>query len=46
MTPPVVIPAKDGTKVAVFGAYPSTAPQDAATTELIDRLRAERSRQP
>ncbi len=41
VTPPVVIPVKDGTKVAVFGAYPSSAPQDAATTELIDRLRAD-----
>jgi RND superfamily putative drug exporter len=40
VTPPVVIPAKDGTKVAVFGAYPASAPQDAATTRLIDRLRA------
>jgi putative drug exporter of the RND superfamily len=39
VTKPVVIPAANGTKVAVFGAYPSTAPQDAATTQLIDRLR-------
>jgi RND superfamily putative drug exporter len=39
VTPAVVIPAKDGSSVAVFGAYPSSAPQDAATTDLINHLR-------
>jgi RND superfamily putative drug exporter len=39
VTKPVIIPTENGTRVAVFGAYPSTAPQDAATTQLIDRLR-------
>ena len=45
VTPPVVIPAKDGTSVALIGVYPDSAPQDAATTELIDRLRG-RTRSP
>jgi RND superfamily putative drug exporter len=31
VTKPVIIPTENGTRVAVFGAYPSTAPQDAAT---------------
>jgi RND superfamily putative drug exporter len=39
VTPPVVIPAKNGTSVALIGVYPDSAPQDAATTELINRLR-------
>jgi RND superfamily putative drug exporter len=39
VTPPTTITGKDGTKVAVFEAFPSTAPQAAATTDLIHRLR-------
>jgi RND superfamily putative drug exporter len=41
VTPPVTIPAKNGSKVVLFEVYPTSAPQDAATTELIDRLRGE-----
>ena len=32
-------PPHDGTSVSVFNVYPTTAPQDAATTNLIDDLR-------
>ncbi len=39
VTPVTAIPAKDGAQVALFIVYPNSAPQDAATTELIDRLR-------
>ena len=39
VTPPQTITGKDGTKVAVFEAFPTTAPQAAATTDLIHRLR-------
>jgi len=39
VTPVTVIPEQDGSQVALFIVYPTSAPQDAATTELIDRLR-------
>ncbi|MGE5460717.1 MAG: MMPL family transporter [Solirubrobacterales bacterium] len=39
VTPVTAIPAKDGSQVALFIAYPTSAPQDAATTQLIDHLR-------
>ena len=34
-----LIPTRGGVDVAVMTAYPTTAPQDAATASLIDRLR-------
>ncbi len=36
---PVALPAKDGSQVALITAYPRSAPQDAATTDLIEHLR-------
>ena len=39
VTPVTTIPGKDGTDVALFVVYPTSAPQDAATTDLIDGLR-------
>jgi RND superfamily putative drug exporter len=39
VSPVTAIPAKDGSQVALFIAYPISAPQDAATTQLIDHLR-------
>ena len=39
VTPPVTVPDPSGGSVAVFEAYPSSAPQDVATSDLIDRLR-------
>ena len=36
---PVVLPAKDGKQVSLITVYPASAPQDAATTDLIDHLR-------
>jgi RND superfamily putative drug exporter len=39
VTPVATIPAKNGTRVALFEVYPASAPQDAATTDLIDNLR-------
>lgn len=36
---PIVIPAKGGGEVALVAAYPTTSPQAAATTDLIDHLR-------
>jgi RND superfamily putative drug exporter len=39
VTPSSTITGKDGTKVTIFEVFPSSAPQDAATTELIHRLR-------
>ena len=41
VTPPAIIPTKGGEKVAVFGVYPMSAPQDAATTDLITRIRTD-----
>jgi RND superfamily putative drug exporter len=40
VTRPALIPAGGGKEIAIFAAYPSSAPQDAATSALIDRLRA------
>jgi len=39
VTPPVMIPAHQGTDVALINVYPTSAPQDAATTTLVYRLR-------
>jgi putative drug exporter of the RND superfamily len=39
VTPPALLPASNGTTVAIVQAYPATAPQDAATTDLIHQLR-------
>ena len=39
VTPPTVITGPNGQKVGVLIAYPKSAPQDAATTDLITRLR-------
>jgi len=39
VTPVTAIPVQDGSQVELFVVYPTSAPQDAATTELIDRLR-------
>jgi RND superfamily putative drug exporter len=36
---PIEIPAADGSKVVLVNVYPSSAPQDAATTDLISQLR-------
>ena len=39
VAPPVVIPDNKGSEVALVEVYPTSAPQDAATTTLIDHLR-------
>jgi RND superfamily putative drug exporter len=39
VVPPVSLPTKDGTTVSLITVYPDSAPQDAATTDLIDHLR-------
>jgi RND superfamily putative drug exporter len=39
VTPVTTIPAKDGSEVVLFSVYPTSAPQDAATTDLINALR-------
>jgi RND superfamily putative drug exporter len=39
VTPPVVLPEKNGKQVSLITVYPKSAPQDAATTDLIDHLR-------
>jgi RND superfamily putative drug exporter len=39
VTPVTTIPGKNGTQVALFQVYPTSAPQDAATTDLINNLR-------
>jgi RND superfamily putative drug exporter len=39
VTGPVIIPAKNGTGVALINVYPTTAPQDAGTTNLVYHLR-------
>ena len=36
---PVPLPAKDGKQVTLLTVYPTTSPEAAATTELIDHLR-------
>jgi RND superfamily putative drug exporter len=41
VTPPTTLTGKDGTQVAIFQVFPSSAPQDAATTDLIHHLRDE-----
>jgi RND superfamily putative drug exporter len=41
VTPITTIPAKDGSQVELFVVYPASAPQDAATTDLIDSLRTD-----
>ena len=39
VSPPIVIPTKSGTSVALMQVYPTTSPQAAATTDLIYHLR-------
>jgi RND superfamily putative drug exporter len=39
VTGPVPLPTKDGRTVSLITVYPTSAPQDAATTDLIDHLR-------
>ncbi|HVC70042.1 MAG TPA: MMPL family transporter [Acidimicrobiales bacterium] len=39
VAPPVLIPSHDGSDVALINVYPSSAPQDAATTALVYHLR-------
>jgi RND superfamily putative drug exporter len=39
VTPPRIITGVDGRRVALVQAYPSTAPQDAATGSLLHRIR-------
>ncbi len=41
VTPPESMPAKDGRQVSLITVYPKSAPQDAATTDLIQHLRSE-----
>ena len=36
---PFVVPGRDGTQVALLQVYPTSAPQDVATTRLISHLR-------
>jgi len=39
VAPPTTPPSASGTSVTLIDVYPKTAPQDAATTDLIDHLR-------
>jgi putative drug exporter of the RND superfamily len=39
VTPATTIQGKNGTKVTLFEVFPTSAPQDAATTDLINHLR-------
>jgi RND superfamily putative drug exporter len=39
VAPPINLPPRDGKQVTLLIAYPTSAPQDAATTTLIDHLR-------
>jgi RND superfamily putative drug exporter len=39
VAPPLLIPSKNGNDVALINVYPKSAPQDAATTDLVYRLR-------
>ena len=41
VAPPVLFPPSDGRQVALLTVYPGSAPQDAATTDLIDHLRSQ-----
>jgi putative drug exporter of the RND superfamily len=36
---PIIIPAKNGTDVALVEVYPNTSPQSKATTDLVNQLR-------
>ncbi len=38
--PPIDLPAKDGQQVSLIMVYPDSAPQSAATNDLIDHLRS------
>ena len=38
--PPIMIPAKDGTQVALVSVFPTTSPQAKGTTDLVHRLRS------
>ncbi|HVA74779.1 MAG TPA: MMPL family transporter [Acidimicrobiales bacterium] len=38
---PLVVPGRGGSQVALLQVYPSSAPQDAATTRLISQLRTQ-----
>ncbi|MDE3085737.1 MAG: MMPL family transporter [Acidobacteriota bacterium] len=40
VSPPVVVPDNRGSEVVLVEAYPRSAPQDAATTDLVEHLRA------
>ncbi len=40
VSPPLTLPAKHGQQVSLIIAYPTTSPEAAATTTLIDHLRA------
>jgi RND superfamily putative drug exporter len=40
VSPPITLPAKGGQQVSLIIAYPTTAPEAAATTTLIDHLRS------
>jgi RND superfamily putative drug exporter len=40
VAPPVILPAKGGSQVALITAYPTSSPEASATTDLIDHLRA------
>jgi RND superfamily putative drug exporter len=39
VAPPVLIPSRHGSDVALINVYPTSAPQDAATTNLVYHLR-------
>jgi RND superfamily putative drug exporter len=39
VAPPVLIPAKNGSDVALVEVYPTTSPQASATTTLVDHVR-------
>jgi RND superfamily putative drug exporter len=41
VAPAVTLPPKDGRLVRLIDVYPGSAPQDAATTDLITRLRSQ-----
>jgi RND superfamily putative drug exporter len=41
VAPPTLIPSADGSEVALVTVYPSTSPQAAATTDLIEHVRSE-----
>jgi RND superfamily putative drug exporter len=39
VAPPILIPARDGGEVALVEVYPTTSPEAAATTNLVNHLR-------